>query len=165
MARAVQSSAARMLGLGEQPPHDMVTFPLQQTACPAIVVEYPSISVLEEELRLGEPWYQRRQAYAVFTGILAHYGVADTTRLTIQLGGGGSYDNWLVTVDGTWRLLSDPDGQATFVGLARDRMHALELRRKGARKHTWVPYGEPSRSDTVWVSVSFPSPAPVEETP
>jgi N-acetylmuramoyl-L-alanine amidase len=166
MARDVQSSAALMLGLEERPPRDLVTFPLQQTACPAIVVEYPSISVLEEELRLGEPWYQRRQAYAVFAGILRHFGVEDTTGLTVQLGGHGSRDNWLVTIDGTWRLLSDPDGQATFVGLERDRMHAVDLRRKGVRRQTWAPQADVPRGDTLWVSVdSLGLPPPAEETP
>ena len=66
--------ARNTLGLGTHPATDQVTFPLQQTACPAIVIEFPSIAQVDEELRLGAPWYQRQQAYAVLRGVLTHYG-------------------------------------------------------------------------------------------
>jgi N-acetylmuramoyl-L-alanine amidase len=156
MARKVQASTARMLGLEERAPGDLVTFPLQQTACPAIVVEYPSISVMEEELRLSEPWYQRRQAYGVFAGILRHYGVEDTTRLVVLIETPGQPDTWLITADGTWNLLGDPQGSAAFVGLRRDREHTVDVRREGARLRVTTPVlrpGDAPQIDTLRVIV------------
>ena len=117
MATSVQRRFAQALGLPVLPPYDEVTFPLQQTACPAIVVEAPSIADVEEELRLGEPWYQRLQAYGIFTGILDHYGYADTTTATVALDGDSLVGNWLVTVEHTWSKLTSPAGEASFVGL------------------------------------------------
>ena len=162
MARSVQSSAALTLGLKKRAPRDLVTFPLQQTACPAIVVEYPSISVLEEELKLGEPWYQRRQAYAVFTGILRHYGVEDTTGLVVRIESPGQRDNWLITADKTWNLLSDVNGTAVFVGLRRDRPHTIDVRREGARVRATTPVLRPeaaAQTDTLWVVTDPSSPS------
>ena len=135
--------------------------PRQQTACPAIVVEYPSISVMEEELRLGEPWYQRRQAYAVFTGILRHYGVEDTTGLVVRVETRGRRDNWLITADRTWNLLSDANGTAIFVGLRRDHPHTIDVRREGARVRARTPVLRPeadAQTDTLWIVVDPSSP-------
>jgi hypothetical protein len=139
MAEAVQTAAARSLGLESRAPRELVTFPLQQTACPAMVIEYPSISSMEEELRLGEPWYQRKQAYGAFVGLLTHYGVEDTTRLTLRIDTDSNRGNWLVTVDKTWNLLTDPGGSATFAGIPRDRAHLVELRRGNTRVSAPLP--------------------------
>ena len=116
---SVQRRLAQTLGLDVRPPLDEVTFPLQQTACPAIVVSAPSIADVDEELRLGEPWYQRLQAYGIFVGILDHYGYADSSVVTVVLEGDSvtTPGNWLVTVEHTWSKLTSPQGEATFVGL------------------------------------------------
>jgi N-acetylmuramoyl-L-alanine amidase len=128
-AADIQRSLATTLGLMVRPPADRVTYPLQQTACPAIIVEPPSLATIEEELRLGEPWYQRRQAYGIFCGVLVHYGAEDVASLEVTISqpiGGGPTEtntgspgqselsNWLITVNGTWSLLSSPAGEVTF---------------------------------------------------
>ncbi|MDH3217037.1 MAG: N-acetylmuramoyl-L-alanine amidase [Candidatus Krumholzibacteria bacterium] len=134
MAKTVQAATARSLGLKARAPRSHVTFPLQQTACPAIVVEYPSLASIEEELRAGEPWYQRRQAYGVFAGVLAHFGVVDTTETAFLIEVPASErGNWLLTVDKTWNLLTDPDGSAALVGLSPHRKHRVDLRRGDRR--------------------------------
>ncbi|MEJ2720394.1 MAG: N-acetylmuramoyl-L-alanine amidase, partial [bacterium] len=123
LAAEVQQALARALGLAVRPPADCVTYPLQQTACPAIIIEPPSLATTDEELRLGEPWYQRRQAYGIFCGVLAHYGTEDAAALDVTISEapgsasgmpGGGVSNWLVTIDDTWSLLSSPAGEAAF---------------------------------------------------
>jgi hypothetical protein len=54
VAGVVGSALGRALGVSAVPPAEKVTFPLQQTACPAIVVEPPSLGSLDEERRLSE---------------------------------------------------------------------------------------------------------------
>lgn len=94
--------------------HSTVTYPLQQTACPAVVVAAPSISNESEELRLDHASYQREQAYATFIGILRAYGVADSTALDVSMSGAGAGPDWMVTLDGTWTLVTGPDGHVRF---------------------------------------------------
>jgi len=157
MARSIQTYASQMLELDEQAPTDLVTYPLQQTACPAIVVEYPSLGSIEEETRLAEPWYQRKQAYAVFAGILTHFGVIDTVQLTVQIETDDSPGNWLITIDGTWNLLSDPGGFATFIGLPSDRSAIVDARRQRKRLRTPTavpPSPHTSSRDTLRVKAS-----------
>jgi N-acetylmuramoyl-L-alanine amidase len=120
MSEKVQRALSHYLGLPVRAPTDLVTYPLQQTACPAVVVELPSIAVIEEELRLGEPGYQRRQAYGIFLGVLEHFGVEAGASATISLTD-SLRSNWLVTLDRTWSLLSDEDGNAVFPLLAPGR--------------------------------------------
>lgn len=128
MATAVQTAVASALGLDMRAPVVEVTYPLQQTACPAIVLSYPSIAELDEELRLAEPWYQRLQAYGLFAGILQHFGAEADSALTIRIAA-ESASNWLVTIDKTWNLLSGPDGTVSFPALGRFRPRLVELRR------------------------------------
>jgi hypothetical protein len=129
MAADVSTAMSSRLGYPEKGPFDTVTYPLQQTACPAIVAAAPSIGALDEELRLAESWYQREQAYAIFLGILGHYGVAESGQVLVQLGGAdrdvalddhsqatGQSDGsgWRVTLEGTWTLVTGPDGNVLF---------------------------------------------------
>jgi N-acetylmuramoyl-L-alanine amidase len=156
LAKDLQASAARRLGLAVRVPMEQVTFPLQQTACPAVVVEYPAISSLDEELRLGEPWYQRQQAYGVFAGILAHFEADDSTEVKLRVRAPGDDSaNWLVTIDRTWNLLTGPDGWATFTGLPRGRSHAVDVRRGRSLARTWIsPDGAGASSYEVIVEVA-----------
>lgn len=131
MANTVQTAVATTLGLGTHPATDQVTFPLQQTACPAIVIEFPSIAQIDEELRLGEPWYQRQQAYAVLKGILVHYGNPDSASYHVTLDGDPLQDDWLISLDRTWHLLTATEGQLTFTGLPEGEF-LLEVRRGSA---------------------------------
>ncbi len=113
MARDVGVTLAEQLGVAFSGPRATVTYPLQQTACPAVVVAAPSISKVEEELRLDSSAYLRRQAYAVFTGILRHFGAADRARLTVVVQSAPGAD-WMVTLDDTWTLMTGSDGSVTF---------------------------------------------------
>lgn len=139
LAAAVGDALALAVGSTGAPPLEAVTFALQQTACPAVIIEPPSMGSTEEELRLSEPWYQRRQAYGIFCGILRHAGAEETGALALTLtpdpAAGAHSDtlsNWLVTVDDTWRLLTSPDGAARFDCLPPGT-HRVELRRAEQR--------------------------------
>jgi N-acetylmuramoyl-L-alanine amidase len=135
MAASVLDAMSGRMNLPGRGPFDTVTYPLQQTACPAIVVAAPSIASLEEELRLAESWYQREQAYTIFLGVLNHYEVADSGQVlvrfaenepAIDLGespaaaegqinpGGADAAGWRVTVEGTWTLVTGTDGIVLF---------------------------------------------------
>lgn len=110
-----------------------VTYPLQQTACPAIIVEAPAVDDPDEEIRLGEPWYLRKQAYALFLGILDHFTVPDHGELVVQIDtGDDDKANWLVTLDESWNLLTDPSGAARFEALQRGS-HTLSVRKQEIR--------------------------------
>jgi N-acetylmuramoyl-L-alanine amidase len=116
MAESVLDIMSRRLDRPAQGPTETVTYPLQQTACPAIVVEAPAISTLDEELRLAESWYQREQAYSIFVGILDHYGVTDSGVVEVTLGG-STVVNWTVTVDNAWTLVTGHSGRVVFEAL------------------------------------------------
>ncbi|MFQ5511286.1 MAG: N-acetylmuramoyl-L-alanine amidase [Candidatus Krumholzibacteriia bacterium] len=113
MSETVQRALSGYLGLPARAPSETVTFPLQQTACPAIVVALPSIAVVDEELRLGEPGYQRKQAYGMFLGILEHFGAVPGASAEVTVID-SLRSNWLITLDRTWSLLSDDEGRAVF---------------------------------------------------
>jgi N-acetylmuramoyl-L-alanine amidase len=161
-AADIQQSLAKSLGLSPQQPSDRVTYPLQQTACPAIIVEPPGLTTSKEELRLGQPWYQRQQAYGIFCGMLAHFGASDLASLDVTIstdsgdvqpatGDAGpvpdEVSNWLITVGNTWSLMSSPSGRATFVSVPAGTLTVFAMRgkerigpertvvEKGGRKH------------------------------
>jgi N-acetylmuramoyl-L-alanine amidase len=113
IARGVGSATARRLHIPLRGPSDTVTYALQQTACPAIVVALPSISSPEEEMRLDRASYQREQAYALFVGFLEQFGGSPGARLEIEVSAEARKD-WLVTLDGTWTLVTGEDGMVSF---------------------------------------------------
>jgi N-acetylmuramoyl-L-alanine amidase len=113
LARTVGETAASRLGVPFRGPVETVTYALQQTACPAIVVAAPPISDAGEEKRLDRAAYQREQAYAIFLGILRHYGVTEAGALEVEVAGGAPA-GWIVTLDGTWTLVTDEDGRVSF---------------------------------------------------
>jgi N-acetylmuramoyl-L-alanine amidase len=127
-AADVGETLARFLGVPGRPATDLVTYQLQQTACPAIVVEAPTIAKIEEELRLDDPWYLRKQAYAMFIGIVDHYFAPEGGRVEVAVEGGG---HWLVELSGTWHLLTDQDGRIGFEFVSPGR-HRLQARRAEA---------------------------------
>jgi N-acetylmuramoyl-L-alanine amidase len=133
-ATAIGAALARAISAPAQAPADTVTFPLQQTACPAVIVQPPGIGRIDEELRLAESWYQRRQAYGIFGGVLADAGVAGTASLRVGLASEAPTSekaNWLVTVDEVWNLVTSPEGSAVFDWLPPGR-HRVVLTRGGA---------------------------------
>ncbi len=113
MVGTVGESAARRLGVPFRGPAQTVTYALQQTACPAIVIAAPAISNAEEEARLDHASYQREQAYAIFLGLLRHYGAAEGGTLEVVVDD-ASPARWLVTLDGTWTLVTGDDGRVVF---------------------------------------------------
>jgi N-acetylmuramoyl-L-alanine amidase len=113
MAGSVLTQMTERLGVDARGPYETVTYPLQQTACPAIIVEAPSIGRVDEELRLAESWYQREQAYAVFLGILDHYAAPDSGRVLVTIKG-EDRAGWKITLDGTWTLVTGDSGSVQF---------------------------------------------------
>ncbi|UCG52157.1 MAG: N-acetylmuramoyl-L-alanine amidase [Candidatus Latescibacterota bacterium] len=149
LAENVQTTLARTLGLGVYPPLERVTYPLQQTPCPAIIVQPPSLSRIEEELRLGEPWYQRHQAFGIFCGIAAHYDIDRTGTLVVaierdslcehheaepvtktrrRMDDETPVSDWYITIDDTWSLLSSPTGRAVFTSIPSDTLRVVATR-------------------------------------
>ena len=127
MVTILGETAARRLGVPFRGPTETVTFALQQTACPAIVVALPAISKAEEESRLDRAAYQREQAYAIFLGLLRHYGVPEGASLEIEITDSDPA-NWLVTLDETWTLVSNDAGRAVFASVPAGA-HRVALRR------------------------------------
>jgi len=139
MAADVGLAFAQAISAPLRAPQDTVTYPLQQTACPAVVVAAPSISRPDEELRLDESWYLRQQAYGVFLGIVRHFG-GDGARLVVQLQGRGRADD-MVTLDGTWTLMPGADGTVTF-GVVAPGEHQVSVRRGAGRVEQTVVTGD-----------------------
>ncbi len=133
-ARTITKTFAYICGLQTFSADEKVTYPLQQTACPALIIEAPSITLLQEELKLNEPWYLRLQAYALFMGILKSFGgsLDYTVELNISVEKDGGC--WLVTLDDTWNLLSSPDGRIRFYAVEPGRHHISAIR--GGRRLT-----------------------------
>jgi len=131
MATTMGNEIARRLGVAHRGPSSLVTYPLQQTACPAIVVALPQISRAEEEAKLDRAWYQREQAYAVFVSLLRHYAVTDAGALTVEVAAPERAD-WVVTIDGTWTLTTGENGSVRFEALAPGA-HTVSLRRGDTR--------------------------------
>jgi N-acetylmuramoyl-L-alanine amidase len=117
MARTVGETFASVLGVPFRGPEATVTYPLQQTACPAIVVAAPSIADPDEELRLDSSAHLRKQAYGIFLGILRHYGVTESGRLVVEIRGPNAADR-MVTLDDTWTLVAGTDGVVAFEAVA-----------------------------------------------
>jgi N-acetylmuramoyl-L-alanine amidase len=149
MATTIGDAMARRLGRPHRGPAETVTYPLQQTACPAVVIGFPGISNPEEEMRLAQAWYLREQAYALFTGILAASGVPADGTVQVNVTAADRRD-WMVTLDGTWSLCTDERGVAVFEHVPAGS-HEFRVRRAGAgmTRNIVTSAGEPA------VSVSF----------
>lgn len=142
MAESVGGVLSRRLGTLPQPATDRVTYPLQQTACPAIIVEAPPITIVAEEQRLDDASYVREQAYALFLGILEHYQCTDSLTLDVTVDDQDSA-GWLVTVDDTWSLVTDADGRAIFEYLPAGP-HEVRARRASRTAEPQVSTGAES---------------------
>ena len=144
MARTVGETFAAALGVPFRGASATVTYALQQTACPAIVVVAPSLAQPDEELRLDSSTYLRKQAYGIFLGILRHFGVTAGARLVIEMRGPGAAHR-MVTLDDTWTLLSGPDGLAVFDAVPAGE-HRVTVRRGGAwHSHPFSTTGAEAR--------------------
>ncbi|HET6348423.1 MAG TPA: N-acetylmuramoyl-L-alanine amidase, partial [Candidatus Krumholzibacteria bacterium] len=129
MAAVISGVVAGRLAVSERGPDETVTYPLQQTACPAIVVAFPSIAGAAEEMRLAQAWYLREQAYALFMGILAMADAPADGSLTIDVTAADRRD-WMVTLDDTWTLSSNDAGRVVFEHVAPGS-HEVRIRRGG----------------------------------
>lgn len=145
MAASVLAAMARRLSRPAVGPLETVTYPLQQTACPAIVVEAPSIGEVAEELRLAESWYQRQQAYALFLGVLDHYGASDSGTVDVRCATGEAAE-WRITLDDTWTLVTDAAGTASFERVSLGE-HVVRAHKSGRTisQRVLVSPGERSR--------------------
>jgi hypothetical protein len=158
MARTVGDTVARRLGREHRGPSELVTYPLQQTACPAIVIAAPPISDAQEEIRLNQARYLREQAYAVFLGVLHHFGVADSCSLKIEIRGSEPAD-WLATLDGTWTLVSDESGVVRFECLPPGP-HDVRLRRGPTALQREVVLPSGGTAARIVIDTASPEPAP-----
>jgi N-acetylmuramoyl-L-alanine amidase len=122
-------AVAKRLGRTHRGPAETVTYPLQQTACPAVVIALPSISNPDEEMRLAQAWYLREQAYAMFIGILAMSAVAPDGTVQVDVAAADRRD-WMVTLDGTWTLQTDERGHVVFQNVPAGS-HDVRIRRAG----------------------------------
>jgi len=144
MAITIGNSVATRLGHPYAGPSETVTYPLQQTACPAIVLALPGISSPDEEMRLAQAWYLREQAYAVFAGILAVSEVPADVSVQVDVTAADRRD-WMVTLDDTWSLSTDDRGRVVFVCVPPGP-HEIRIRRAGV-----------SRTRSIVTSASEPS--------
>jgi len=146
LAADLAGAAARRLGAPPRPVASLVTYPLQQTACPAGVIAFPSLGQREEELRLDAPAYLREQAYAVFLGLLAHFACPDSAVLEVRVDH-ASAAGWLVTVDDTWTLVTGDDGRVRFENLPEGprRVRAVRGTRRTEGEAVWLSGAAPVR--------------------
>jgi N-acetylmuramoyl-L-alanine amidase len=149
LAAAIGDVVARRLSRPHHGPDETVTYPLQQTACPAIVIAFPAISNAEEEMRLAQAWYLRAQAYALFVGLLATSAVPPDGTLQVDVMAPDRRD-WMVTLDGTWSLCTDESGQVVFECVPPGA-HELRVRRAGVtlKRDIATTAGEPAVSVTI----------------
>ena len=127
MAREVGETFASTISVPFRGARSTVTYALQQTACPAVVVAAPSIANVDEELRLDSSAYLRQQAYGIFLGILRHFGVTGGAPLEVEIAADDP-SGWMVTLDDTWTLVTGGDGMAVFGGVT-DGEHHIAVRR------------------------------------
>ena len=64
MAAAIADAAAKRLGRPHRGPSETVTYPLQQTACPAVVIALPSTPTPTKKSAWPRRGYLREQAHA-----------------------------------------------------------------------------------------------------
>jgi N-acetylmuramoyl-L-alanine amidase len=129
MAGTIGEAIARRLSVPHRGPTELVTYPLQQTACPAVVIAFPSIANEAEEMRLAQAWYLREQAYALFIGMLNVVGAPKAGTLTVDVTGADRRD-WMVTLDGTWSIATSDAGRAIFE-FVPPGAHDVRIRRGG----------------------------------
>ncbi len=124
MALEVGTATARALGVPFVAAGATVTYALQQTACPAIVLSFPSIADRREELLLDRPAYRRAQAWAAFTGIVEHFGAP--AGAVLELIPARHRAPALATLDDTWAVRVD-DRMIRMPHLAAGD-HVVEIR-------------------------------------
>ena len=121
LAKAVQAHLVKALGHEDRGNKDSSAYCLVQMACPAIYTHASLITNQEEETRLSSPAYNRKEAYSIYNGILAGYGL--TSEDTASLSGkvldenGRPVANALVTVDDYLMLQTGKDGAFRFLYL------------------------------------------------
>ncbi|MEW5766479.1 MAG: N-acetylmuramoyl-L-alanine amidase [bacterium] len=134
LAKAVQAHLVEALGYEDQGDKDSSAYCLVQTACPAIYTHASLITHPEEETRLSSPIYNRKEAYAIYNGILASYGLTnhDTASLIGQVLNkkGEPVANALVTVDDYLMLQTGEDGVFRFLYLEPGN-HRLKVEGQG----------------------------------
>ncbi|MCK5557267.1 MAG: N-acetylmuramoyl-L-alanine amidase [Candidatus Hydrogenedentes bacterium] len=132
LAGNIARFVAKLRDEGETEIFASVAYPIVQTACPAVAVHtLEPYSVAAEELLSGSG-FQRREAYAVYNGILEHYGFPKdgVARLTGQVVGEDirrPVNGAIVALDDYLFLETMPDGKFAFELLSPGK-HAVIVR-------------------------------------
>jgi N-acetylmuramoyl-L-alanine amidase len=144
LARDITQFVARLRDEGEARMFPSVAYPIVQTACPAVAVHtLEPYSVAAEELLSGTS-FQRREAYAVYNGILNYYGFPKgaVARLTGQVIGEEvrrPVNGAVVALDDYLFLETMPDGKFAFELLSPGK-HVVVVR---------TPQGDQTRVEVV----------------
>jgi len=111
-------------------------FVLTHTASPAIIVVGPSPATNEMEERLRHPSAARREAYALYCGILGNLGLSREQSGEIEVevmdADGNAIAGAMLTLDGAFLLETDYSGKSVFSRLTPGEHH-LEVYVDGVR--------------------------------
>ncbi len=112
------------------------TFVLTHTASPAVIVIGPRPATHEMEERLRHPSAARREAYALYCGILENLGLSRKRSGEIEVGvmdaDGNAVAGVMLTLDGAFLLETDYSGKSVFSRLTPGE-HYLEVYADGVR--------------------------------
>ncbi len=132
-------------------------FVLTHTSSPAVMVLAPSPSTPDTEDRLRHPSAARREAYAIYCGILENFGLDETNTGEISLrvvdDEGNAVENATLMLDGVFMLETDSRGEFTFSRLTPGNHH-IEVYSGGLRVWAGQIPVEASRTVSVGISLS-----------
>jgi len=130
-------------------------FVLTHTSSPAVVVEAPGPSAPKAEEQLWHPRAARREAYAIYCGILENLGLneANTGQITVSVTccGGDAPADAMVTLDGALNLETDSPGECRFSRLVPGK-HRIEVYSEGRQLWAGPVSVEAGRTTSVNVS-------------
>ncbi|MFC1734331.1 N-acetylmuramoyl-L-alanine amidase, partial [candidate division KSB1 bacterium] len=134
VASLILDSFKSHMNTGGTGPIEAADYVLQQTGCPAVVVNLGYISHPETEELLYGTRYNRDQAYSIFIALIQFYA-GDSIRFgtlsgEVKDGNGSPVNNALVTLDNTISLQTGKDGRFIF-NLLESGEYQVEVRAKG----------------------------------
>ncbi|UCD55959.1 MAG: N-acetylmuramoyl-L-alanine amidase, partial [Candidatus Hydrogenedentota bacterium] len=132
-------------------------FVLTHTSSPAVIVQGPSPSTSEMEAELRYPAAARREAYAIYCGILQNLGLGRERTGQISLGvtdeEGNAVAKAMLRLDGAFILETDSQGQFTFSRLSPGEHH-IEVHADGLRIWSGMVPVEAGGATSVGISFS-----------
>jgi len=134
LSSIILSSFQEMFSVSGDGPIESAEYILQQTGCPAVIINAGNISnpVIEEDLY--STWRNRREAYAIFTAFIYYY--SGNKQKWGALSGiitdknGKAVSNALISLDKTIILSTGPDGKFTFTAL-EPRKYSITIQKDG----------------------------------